>query len=123
MNQEVLFLISLEGMSLLPQTVSSVTHLLSMMGVSWHNSLLAKILWYVMQMGSKVRNNSSSTLYDNIKSRGAMNTIITDGGKYEIPKKVMDLLRSLFIKQYESEPYHQHQNKAEQCYHVVKRYS
>ena len=51
-----------------------------------------------------------------------MNTIITDGGKYEISKKVADLLRSLFIKQYESEPYHQHQNKAEQCHGVVKRY-
>ena len=58
--------------------------------------------------------------YDNIKTRGAMNTIITDGGKYETSKKVADLLRSLFIKQYESEPYHQHQKKAEQCYCVVK---
>ena len=29
-----------------------------------------------------------------------MDTIITDGGKYEISKKVADLLRSLFIKQY-----------------------
>ena len=63
-----------------------------------------------------------NTLYDNIKTRGAMDTIITDGGKYEISKKVADLLRSLFIKQYESEPYHQHQNKAEQCYGVVKKY-
>ena len=35
---------------------------------------------------------------------------------------VADLLRSLFIKQHESEPYHQHQNKAEQRYGVVKRY-
>ena len=35
-----------------------------------------------------------------------MNTIITDGGKYEISKNVADFLRSLFIKQYESEPYH-----------------
>ena len=52
----------------------------------------------------------------------AMTTIITDSGKCEIYKKVTDLLRSLFIKQYESEPYHQHQNKAEQCYGVVKRY-
>ena len=52
-----------------------------------------------------------------------MTTIITDGGKYEISKKVAHLPRSLFIKQYESEPYHQHQNKAEQCYGVVKRYA
>ena len=51
-----------------------------------------------------------------------MTTIITDGGKYEISKKVADFLKSLFIKQYESEPYHQQQNKAEQHYGVVKRY-
>ena len=51
-----------------------------------------------------------------------MNTIITDGGKYEISKKVADLLRSLFIKQYKSEPYNQHQDKAEQHCGVVKRY-
>ena len=63
-----------------------------------------------------------NTLYDNIKTRGAMDAIITDGGKYEISKKVADLLRSLFIRQYESEPYHQHRSKAEQHYGVVKRY-
>ena len=62
--------------------------------------------------GIKSQKQLINTLYDNIKSRGAMNTIITDGGIYEISKKVADLLRNLFIKQYESEPYHQ--NKAEQ---------
>ena len=72
--------------------------------------------------GIKSQKQFTNTLYDNIKSRGAMNTIITDGGKYEISKRVTDLLRSLFIKQYKSEPYHQHQNKTEQCYGVVKRY-
>ena len=51
-----------------------------------------------------------------------MTTIIMDSGKYGISKKVADPLRSLSIKQYESEPYHQHQNKAEQCYGVVKRH-
>ena len=51
-----------------------------------------------------------------------MTTIITDGGKYAISNKVTDLLRILFIKQYESELYHQHQNKDEQHYGVVKRY-
>ena len=51
-----------------------------------------------------------------------MTTLITDGGRYEISKNISDLLRSLFIKQHESEPYHQHQNKAEQRYGVVKRY-
>ena len=72
--------------------------------------------------GIKSQKQFINTLYDNFKSRGTMNTIISDGGKYEISKKVADLLRSPFIKQYESEPYHQHQNKAEQCYGVVKIY-
>ena len=72
--------------------------------------------------GIKSQKQFINTLYDNIRFRGAMTTLIIDGGRYEISKKVADLLRSLFIKQYESEPYHHHQNKAEQRYGVVKRY-
>ena len=72
--------------------------------------------------GIKTQKQFINTLYDNIRFRGAMTTLITDGGRYEISKKVADLLRSLFIKQHESEHYHQHQNKAEQRYGVVKRY-
>ena len=51
-----------------------------------------------------------------------MDTIINDCGKYEISMKVADLLKSIFIKQNKSEPYHQHQNNAEQCYGAVNRY-
>ena len=72
--------------------------------------------------GIKSQKQFINTLYDNIRFRGAMTTLITDGGRYEISKKVADLLRNLFIKQHESEPYHRHQNKAEQRYGVVKRY-
>ena len=72
--------------------------------------------------GIKTQKQFINTLYDNIRFRGAMTTLITDGGRYEISKKVADLLRNLFIKQHESDPYHQHQNKAEQRYGVVKRY-
>ena len=72
--------------------------------------------------GIKGQKQFIKTLYDNIKTIGAMDNLITDCGKYEISMKVADLLRSLFIKQYESEPYPQHQNKAEQCYGVVNRY-
>ena len=73
--------------------------------------------------GIKSQKQIINTLYDNIKTRGVMDTTITDGGKYEISMKAADLLRSLFIKQYELEPYHQHQNKVEQCYGIVKRYT
>ena len=63
--------------------------------------------------GIKSTKQFINTLSDNIRKRGAMDTLISDGGKYEISKRVTDLLRSLFIQDYQSEPYHQHQNKAE----------
>ena len=52
-----------------------------------------------------------------------MDTLISDGGKYEISKRVTDLLHSLFIQDYQSEPYHQHQNKAENRFGLAKRYT
>ena len=52
-----------------------------------------------------------------------MDTLISDGGKYEISQQVTDLLRSLFIQDYQSEPYHQHQDKAENCFGLAKRYT
>ena len=52
-----------------------------------------------------------------------MDTLSSDGGKYEISKRVTDLLRSLFIQDYQSEPYHQHQNKAENHFGLAKRYT
>ena len=45
-------------MRLLPLTPSSVTHQPSMMVVLWPNSSLDEILWYVMPMASKPKNNS-----------------------------------------------------------------
>ena len=63
--------------------------------------------------GIKSTKQFINTLSDNIRKRGAMDTLISDGGKYEISKRVTDLLHSLFSQDYQSEPYHQHQNKAE----------
>ena len=73
--------------------------------------------------GIKSTKQFINTLSDNIRKRGAMDTLISDGGKYEISKRVTDLLRSLFIKDYQSEPYHQHQNKAENRFGLAKRYT
>ena len=52
-----------------------------------------------------------------------MDTLISDAGKYEISKRVTDLLRSLFIQDYQSEPYHQHQKKAENHFGLAQRYT
>ena len=73
--------------------------------------------------GIKSTKQFINTLSDNIRKRGAMDTLISDGGKYEISKRVTDLLRSLFIQDYQSEPYHQDQNKAENRFGLAKRYT
>ena len=73
--------------------------------------------------GIKSTKQFINTLSDNIRKRGAMDTFTSDGGKYEISKGVTDLLHSLFIQDYQSEPYHQHQNKAENRFGPAKRYT
>ena len=73
--------------------------------------------------GIKSTKQFINTLSDNIRKRGAMDTLISDGGKYEISKRVTDLLHSLFIQDYQSEPYHQHQNKAENHFGLAKHYT
>ena len=73
--------------------------------------------------GIKSTKQFINTLSDNIRKWGAMDTLISDGGKYEISKRVTDLLRSLFIQDCQSEPYHQHQNKAENRFGLAKRYT
>ena len=73
--------------------------------------------------GIKSTKQFINTLSDNIRKRGAMDTLISDGGKYEISKRVTDLLCSLFIQDYQSEPYHQHQNTAENRFGLAKRYT
>ena len=73
--------------------------------------------------GIKSTKQFINTLSDNIRKRGSMDTLISDGGKYKISKRVTDLLRSLFIQDYQSEPYHKHQNKAENHFGFAKRYT
>ena len=48
--------------------------------------------------GIKSTKQFINTLSDNIRKWGAMDTLIIDGGKYEISKQVTDLLHSLFIQ-------------------------
>ena len=73
--------------------------------------------------GIKSTKQFINTLSDNIRKWGAMDTLISDGGKYEISKGVTDLLHSLFIQDYQSESYDQDQNKAENCFGPAKRYT
>ena len=73
--------------------------------------------------GIKSTKQFINTLSDNIRKYGTMDTLISDGGKYDISKGVTDLLQSLFIQDYQSESYHQDQNKTETCFGPAKRYT
>ncbi|KAL7570793.1 hypothetical protein ACA910_014422 [Epithemia clementina (nom. ined.)] len=57
-----------------------------------------------------------NALEDIIRKRGAMESLISDRAQVLISKKVDDLLRSLLIKVFNSEPHHQHQNFAENMF-------
>jgi hypothetical protein len=53
------------------------------------------------------------TLEHNIKDRGAMETIISDGARAAIGPRIKSICGIFSIKNYQSEPHHQHQNYAE----------
>ncbi|KAL7563770.1 hypothetical protein ACA910_020454 [Epithemia clementina (nom. ined.)] len=70
--------------------------------------------------GIKSTKQFVNTLQDNICERGAMETLISNGGSALISQKVKDILHTLLIADYQLEPYHQHQNKAENRYGTMK---
>ena len=63
-----------------------------------------------------------NTLEDNICRHGAMDKIISDSAKNEIPHKENDILRA-YINDWQSEPYHQNQNPAESRYRTIKAWA
>ena len=110
-------------MKLLQQTPSSLTPLLFDDGSTMAQFFCGRDTLVCDAYGIKSTKQFINTLSDNIRKRGAMDTLISDGGKYEISKRVTDVLRSLLIQDYQSEPYHQHQNKAENCFGLAKHYT
>ena len=62
-----------------------------------------------------------NTLEDNIRQRGAMDKLITDGAKTELSARVKDILRNLCIDDWHSEANYQHQNFAEHRWKHIKR--
>ena len=73
--------------------------------------------------GIKSTKQFINTLSGKIRKWGAMDTLIIDGGNYDISKGVTDLLDSLFIQDFQSESYHQDQNKTETCFGPAKHYT
>jgi len=70
--------------------------------------------------GIKTDKQFVNTLEDNIHECGAPNKLISDCAQVEISEKVQDILHTLFIGSWQSEPHQQHQNPAERCFQTVK---
>ena len=71
--------------------------------------------------GVKTDKQFVKTLEDNIRERGAMTRVISDAAKAETSNKVLDILRTLHIGWWQSEPHQQQQNPAERRYQTLKR--
>ena len=61
-----------------------------------------------------------NTLEDNIRKRVSMDYLISYSSQSEISNRVKDMLRALFIDDWQSEPCYQHQNFAERRYQTAK---
>jgi len=70
--------------------------------------------------GMKTDKQFVNTLEDNIRECGAPNKLVSDHAQVEISAKVQDILRTLFIGSWQSEPHQQHQNPAERRFQTVK---
>ncbi len=72
--------------------------------------------------GMKSDKEFVNTLEDNIRQRGAMDLLISDRAQADVSNKVADILRAYRIRDWQSEPHHQHQNYAERRIQEVKKY-
>jgi hypothetical protein len=71
--------------------------------------------------GIKTDKQFVNTLEDTIMQRGAPHKLISDSAQVFIGNKVQDILRTLCISHWQSEPHQQHQNAAERRFQTIKR--
>jgi hypothetical protein len=71
--------------------------------------------------GMKNEKQLVNTLEDNICERRAMKQLLSDSAQSKISKRILDILHTLCIPSWQSEPYQQHQNPCERRIQDVKR--
>ena len=62
-------------------------------------------------------------LLEEIRKRGAMNRVISDGAKAELSKRVMDIFRTFCIDNGHSQAHSQHQNPGERGWQDSKAWT
>ena len=78
---------------------------------------------YISIYGCSTDAEFVNTLNDEIRKRGAMDTIISDRAQAEVSNRVKSILRAYAIKDWQSEPHFQHQNYCERMYQEIKKFS
>jgi hypothetical protein len=75
-------------------------------GITAAQVFVGTLSQYVAVYGCKSNAEFARTLEDEIRKRGAMDKLVTDRAQAEISKKVKDILRALFIQDWQSEAYY-----------------
>jgi hypothetical protein len=70
--------------------------------------------------GMKTDRQFVNALEDNIRCHGAPTKLVSNRAQVKISNKVKDILRTLCISDWQSEPHQQHQNPCERRYQTVK---
>jgi hypothetical protein len=71
----------------------------------------------------KTKREMAGSLEDFIRFRGAPNALFSDNAKAQIGHSVQEILPMYAIKDFQCEPYHQHQNPVERQIQEVKKLS
>jgi hypothetical protein len=70
--------------------------------------------------GVKTDKDFVNTLEDNIRERGAMDKLISNCACAETSNLIKDIIPALVISDWQSEPYHENQNFADNWYATIK---
>ena len=95
--------------------------------VAWGGNCVAqvfsgKLSRFVSVHPCKTDKDFPRCLEDEIRKRGAMDKLVTDRAQAEISNKVHDILRSLFIDDWQSEPHYHHQLIVERDIQTLKKF-
>ncbi|KAL7490750.1 hypothetical protein ACHAWT_000281, partial [Skeletonema menzelii] len=82
-----------------------------------------KMSRYISVHGCKTDADFPRCLEDEIRKRGAMDKLGSDRARAQTSAKVYDILRTLFIQDWTSEPHFQHQNFAERMIQELKKFT
>jgi len=79
--------------------------------------------YYMSVHGMYTDGEFVNSLEDEIRFRGAMDTLISDRAQAEISNRVKTILRALYIREWQSEPTKQHQHITERFIQEAKKYA